>query len=148
MIKIKRKRIFLFIILSFLILNLSWFLIITIKYNKFIKAVPKNEHDIYFMQEEDGYCYSVKKPNYLHYTGNLAVVNYAKGEHLIIWPLISGGYKYGIRFEADGRSFEAYVDEDMNPIHNDDENSAQVIKEHKDELENLFSKADKLWNLK
>lgn len=148
MIKIKRKKIFLLIILSFVILNLSWFLITTIKYNKFIKAVPKNKHDIYFLQDDDGYCYSVKKPNYLHYTGNLAVTNYEKGEHLIIWPLMSGGYKYGIRLEEDGRMFEAYVDENMNPIHKDDENSVQVIKEHKDQLDNLFSKANQIWNLK
>ena len=95
MIKINGKRIFLFIILGFIILNLSWLLITTVKYNKFVKAVPKNEHNVYSMNKEDGYSYHVKKPNYLHYTGNLTVSNHEKGELLIIWPLMSGGYKYG-----------------------------------------------------
>lgn len=148
MIKINGKRIFLFIILGFIILNLSWLLITTVKYNKFVKAVPKNEHNVYSMNKEDGYSYHVKKPNYLHYTGNLTVSNHEKGELLIIWPLMSGGYKYGFRLQEDGGAFEAYVDENMDPIYKDDGYSVQVIKEHKNELQALFSRADEMWGLK
>lgn len=147
MTKINRKKIFQFIILGFVILNLSWLLITTAKYNKFIKAVPKNEHGLYSMNKNDGYSYYVKKPNYLHYTGNLTIKNSEKGELLIIWPLISGGYKYGFRLQEDGKAFEIYVDQNMEPIHKDDVYSIQVLEEHKVELQKLFSKANEMWNL-
>lgn len=148
MIRIKGKKIFEFFILGFVILNLSWLLITTIKYNKYVKVVPKNEDGLYVLSKDDGYRYYVKKPNYLHYTGNLTVRNREKRELLVIWPLISGGYKYGFRLQEDGKAFEIYVDENMNPIYKDDIYSAQIFEEHKAKLETLFSKADELWNLK
>ena len=91
MIKITWKRSFLFILVGFIVLNSNCFIITTDKYNKFVEAVPKNEHGLRFIVKEDGYMYSVKKPDYLHYTGNLAVANNEKGELLII--LASSGHK-------------------------------------------------------
>ncbi|WP_461205842.1 hypothetical protein [Clostridium sp. DL1XJH146] len=146
--KINGKRILLFIILVFVVLNLSWFLITTLKYNKYIKAVPKNEFGLYGIKKEDGYTYSVKKPDYLHYTGNLAVSNMEKGELLIVWPLIFGGYKYGFSIQYAEGAYEIYVDENMKPINEDDMDAIQEIEKHKDELEELFSKENEMWQLK
>lgn len=145
--KINGKRIFILIILAVVTLNLSWLLITTIKYNKFVKIVPKNEFGLYFIVE-DGYIYNVKKPAYLQYTGNLGVSNPEKGELLLIWPLMSGGYKYGFRLQEDGSTYEIYVDENMNPIYKDDTEDVKKIEEHKSDIETLFSKSNEMWNLK
>lgn len=146
--KINRKRILIVIISVFAVLNISWFLITTIKYNKFVKDLPKVKGNSYGIKKEDGYNYSVKKPGYLHYTGNLAVSNSKKGELLIIWPLISGGYNYGIRIQEDGEAYEIYVDKNMKPIDTDDTYAVQNIKKHKAGVEELLSKANKMWQLK
>ncbi|MBU3192281.1 hypothetical protein [Clostridium bowmanii] len=146
--KIQKKRIFICIILVFVGLNACWFFITTIKYKEFVKVLPKVRNGSYGMKKEDGYNYNVKKPGYLHYTGNLAVSNDTKGELLIIWPLISGGYNYGIRLQEDGKAYEIYVDENMNPIDKSDTYSVQNIKDHKAGVESLLSKANKMWKLK
>lgn len=134
----------------FLILNLSWFLITTIKYHEFIEPIPKNKYGLHFIKK-DGSMYSVKKPDYLHYTGNLAVDNTQKQTSLIIWPLINGGYKYGFRVqESESQTaYEIYVDENLKPTDKDkdDPTSIQKVTEHKAELEDLFIKANKMWNL-
>ena len=147
MIKINGKRIFLFIIVVFVIFNLSWFIITTIKYNKFVKVVPKNEDGLYLMFKEDGYSYGVKKPDYLQYTGNLSVSNMEKGDVLIIWPLLSGGYEYGFILREEDRGYEIYVDENMEPLDKDDVNTIKVFEEHKEKVEELFYKANEVWNL-
>lgn len=148
MIKINGKKILIFIILVFVVLNISWFSITSIKYNKFVKDLPKFGPGHSYGTLKDGYNYHVKKPNYLHYTGNLAVSNSETGELLIIWPLISGGYKYGIRVEQDGVGYEIYVDENMKPIDKDDTYSVQAIEENKASIEALLSKANEMWDLK
>lgn len=148
--KITGKRIFIFIVLVFAALNISWFLITTIKYNKFVKAVPKDRDGVYSLLK-DGYNYHVKKPDYLHYTGNLAISTRSasnKGELLIIWPLISGGYEYGFSIQENGEAYELYVDKNMKPIDTTDTYVIQKFEEHKVGLEVLFSRANKMWQLK
>lgn len=146
--KLNGKRIFIFIISVFLILNVAWLLITTTKYNKFVKDIPKLKGHSYAIKKEDGYNYHVKKPDYLHYTGNLSISNSKKGELLIIWPLISGGYKYGIRIQDNEKAYEIYVDENMEPIDKSDTYAVQNIEKHKAGIEELFSKANKMWQLK
>lgn len=148
MIKINGKKILIFIILVFVVLNISWFSITSIKYNKFIKDLPKFGPGLAYGTLKDGYNYSVIKPNYLHYTGNLAVSNSETGELLIIWPLIFGGYEYGIRVEQDGVGYEIYVDENMNPIDKDDTYAVQAIEKNKAGIEALLSNANEMWPLK
>lgn len=148
MIKINGKKIFIFIIVAFVALNISWFSIIAIKYNKFVKDLPKLGGHSYAIKKEDGYNYSVKKPDYLHYTGNLGVSNSKKGEFLIIWPLVFGGYEYGIRIQQGETAYEIYVDENMNPIDKDDTYAVQIIEEHKAGIEVLLYNANEMWPLK
>ncbi|HAK42009.1 MAG TPA: hypothetical protein DCM59_03915 [Clostridium sp.] len=148
MIKINRKKILIFIILVFVVLNISWFSITSIKYNKFVKDLPKFGPGLSYSTLKDGYNYNVKKPNYLSYTGNLGVSNSEKGEFLIIWPLIFGGYKYNISIQRDGIVYSFYVDENMNPLDKDDTNSASNIEKHKADIDALLSKANEMWPLK
>ena len=129
----------------FVLINLVWFIVVTIRYNKFIEAVPKNEWGRYFIRKDDGYMYSVKKPSYLSFTGNLGVVSKESDEALIIWPSIFDGYEYGFRLQKEEKAYEIYVDENMNPIY---EKDAHIVNKFKTELEELFSKANETWNLK
>ncbi|MEG2289307.1 MAG: hypothetical protein RSA29_04020 [Clostridium sp.] len=147
MIKINKNRIIIFILVAFIILNASWFLIISVKYNKYVKDLPKFDLSSYGAKKEDGYNYHVKKPDYLHYTGNLAISNSEKGEFLIIWPLLSGGYKYSITIQDNGVSYYIYVDENMNPVEKDDTDSSRIFQEHKASFESLLSKANEMWQL-
>ena len=145
--KIKKKKILIFIIFIFVTLNISWFSITSIKYKRFTDVVPKNEHGVYALYK-DGYSYSVKKPDYLHYTGNLSIVNNESGYNLILWPLLSGKYEYGLIIVDNEMGYEIYVDENMKPIDKDDLFYAQLIEENKAAIEEIFSKANEMWNLK
>lgn len=146
--KVTVKTILLLIISIFIVLNISWFLITTIKYDKYIEPIPKNEWGFHFIKK-DGYIYSVKKPDYLYYTGNLAVDNTKKQTSLIIWPLIKGGYIYGFRLQEEGQAYEIYIDKNMKPTDKDkgDPVSIQKVEEHKADLQELFSKANEMWGL-
>ncbi|MGO4546775.1 hypothetical protein AB4Z29_18420 [Paenibacillus sp. 2TAB23] len=110
------------------------------RYQDFIVAVPKNERRTYVIQEE-GYAYSVKLPDYISFTGNLAITNSEKGELLIIWPLINGGYEYGMRFQKDGEAYEIYVDDNMQPVNKDDVQTVQLVQKYKSEIDELFERA-------
>lgn len=148
MTKIKKKNIFILIIIAFVALNIIWFSITSVKYNKFIKDLPRFGSIYSYGTLKDGYNYHVKKPSYLSYTGNLAVSNNETGELLIIWPLIFGGYEYGIRLEEDGIGYEFYVDENMNPINKEDPYAVQCIEKNKSSIDVLLSKANEMWKLK
>ncbi|MDW7617788.1 hypothetical protein SC499_24720 [Peribacillus simplex] len=144
--KVNIKTILILIISIFAVLNLSWFLVTTFKYDGFVEPIPKNKWGLHFIKK-DNYVYSVKKPDYLYYTGNLAVDNTEKQTSLLIWPLISGGYKYGFRLQEEGEAYEIYVDKNMEPTNKDkgDPDAVQKVEEHKAELEELFSKANEMW---
>ncbi|GLB61477.1 hypothetical protein [Cytobacillus sp. NCCP-133] len=143
---ISLKNIIIFVVSIFVIWNISWFLITTIKYHKFVEVIPKNEFGVH-VKEKDDYLYNVKKPGYLHFTGNLGVAKTNSMDGLIIWPLLFGGYEYGIRLQNDGEVFEIYVDENMKPIDKEDKVAVQQVEENKDEIEKLISKANEIWNL-
>ncbi|MCY6354457.1 hypothetical protein [Clostridium sp. ZS2-4] len=51
--KINKKRILIFIILVFTVLNISWFLITSIRYNKFVKVIPKNRAGVHAIRKEE-----------------------------------------------------------------------------------------------
>ncbi|MGB7606452.1 MAG: hypothetical protein WBL93_13355 [Lutisporaceae bacterium] len=147
MMKITGKKIIVIIIAIIVVYNLSWLSITTIKYNKYLKVIPKNQWGLHFIEKEDGYLYSVKRPSYLSFIGNLGVVDNKNGDALIIWPLISGGYIYGVRLQKDGTAYEIYVDENMEPIHKDNTYEAQIVNKYKTELKELLSKANEMWKL-
>jgi hypothetical protein len=144
--KVNGKTIIILILSIFAIWNLSWFLITTIKYQKYVEVIPKNEFGVH-VKEKDDYLYNVKKPGYLHFTGNLGVSKTDSMDGLIIWPLLNGGYEYGIRFQNGDEIFEILVDENMKPIDKDDKVAAQQVEKNKEEIERLISKANKMWQL-
>jgi len=128
--------------------NLLWFLITTVQYHTFIAVVPKDRSGLHYLKNEDGFSYYVKKPDYLSFSGNLGVLNEPMQEALIIWPRLFGGYQYGFRLQKDGKAYEIYVNEQMEPLDGSDPTAVQKIEEYQTELTGLFSRANALWNLK
>ncbi|AVD54719.1 MULTISPECIES: hypothetical protein [Heyndrickxia] len=147
--KFRLKYIFIIVITLFVLWNLCWFTITTIQYHKYVKAVPKNKWGTHAIRKGN-YTYSVKKPDYLSFTGNLAVSREDqkdKMEDLIIWPTMTGGYKYGVRLQENGEAYEIYVNEKLEPVDKSDAIAKKVIMENKEDLKTLFSNANKVWDL-
>ncbi|MGE6313515.1 hypothetical protein ACQKD6_24230 [Bacillus cereus] len=145
--KLNMKKIILILIILFGLWNLIWFVTVTIKYQKFIDAVPENKYGVH-NKEESGYVFNVKTPDYLRFTGNLGVSKVESLDGLIIWPLLFGGYEYGVRLQKGDQVFEIYVDENMNPIYKDDEVAVEQIKKNQEEVQAMISKASEIWDLK
>ncbi|MGG4142392.1 hypothetical protein ABEW34_04605 [Paenibacillus algorifonticola] len=134
-------------LLLFGIYNLIWLLLIQIRYHDFIEATPKSIAGSY-ITTKDGDVYNLKIPDYLHFTGNLGIVSEGREESLIVWPKIFGGYDYGIILNKDGQTYEIYVNEKMELIDKEDENSQKLLKDNKAAVDELISKADDMWNIK
>lgn len=145
-----RKKVIIIIILLFATINILWASIVNIKYNKYVKAIPKNSFGTYSMVDDDGYNFNVKKPDYLSFIGNLGIANYTTGEALIIWPKITGEYEFGLRLQNEEMVLDAYIDKDLKSLHKNSKHAEYVnkqIEEHRGEIEKLFKLADELWDL-
>lgn len=145
--KLSGKKIFLIALISIIVLyNISWFLITTIKYHPYIEVVPKNAYG-YNGLTKDGYCYNVKKPSYLSFTGNLGVTSQKNDFSLIIWPSLFRGYDYGVRIQEGDTAYEIYVNANLEPIKNEDEYYKKLLEKYKSEISILFSNANEMWDL-
>ncbi len=138
------KKIIILIVI-FLIINLSWYLVVNMKYHKFVEVVPVNNFGNH-IHREDGYLYSVRKPDYLRLQGNLFI---SKDDvmSLNIFPLIFGGYEYHFSINDEGKSYEFYLNRYFEPINNDGYSQSNEVKQFKNELEELLTKANEMWNL-
>lgn len=145
----KLWKIIIAVILCFAILNLAWMIWRNVKYSRYTDGMKKTVFSQltvprYAREDEEGYDYSVKYPDYLSLTGNLCVGVPGKVDGLIIWPLFGGGYEYGILVEQDGIQYQIYLDSEGNPAQ---EANREIIQKCQDEIEILFAKARSMWNL-
>lgn len=103
------------------------------------------------VKDEDGFDYSVKYPDYLSLTGNLAVGFPGTDEDLftdglIIWPKFSGGYEYGVildSLEEGGDGYMFYIDVQGNAI---EDKYRQVSEKYADVIAELLERADGYWS--
>jgi hypothetical protein len=144
--KLTITKVILVVIGLFIVWNIAWYATISIKYAPFTDAVPKNEYEAHIL-EKDGYSFNVKKPDYLKLTGNLGVSKLESMDALIIWPLLFGGYEYGIRLQDNGEIYEIYVDEKMNPIDENDTVVKEQIEKNREKIEAMIAKAKEMWPL-
>lgn len=155
------KKIVVGIFALFLILNLVW-LWYWFQYKNYRNAVGYDEQsDRYFYTDADGYRYAVFSPDYLRFEGNLTVGNVVWVEDqnecmcsLIIWPLFTGGYEYGIMIyvpveDENGYTYESYnimMDETGEPLSEDlTENEFKLIEKNKDLIDTVYKKAYDMW---
>ena len=106
----------------------------------------------YACKDIDGFDYSVKYPDYLSTTGNLAVGFPGTDDDpftdgLIIWPKLFGGYEYGVilnSLEDGGDGYMFYIDPQGNAV----EAEYQLIAEKYEEvIAQLLERAGLMWNL-
>lgn len=130
----------------FILWNIAWFFVINASYQKYTEPVPKL-HGVN-IKEDDGYVYLVKKPEYLRLTGNLGISKKDSLDGLIIWPLLDGGYEYGIRLQkGNGEIYEILIDKSLNPINKADAVAMKVLEENKKQVHELASRANEMWNI-
>ena len=141
-----KGKIFVVILALFLVWNVSWLLITTIKYKGFVEKVPENEHGNYIHREE-GYLYNVRKPEYLRFKGHL-FVSAPNTKHVMIWPLLTGGYEYGFTLPVEEKngSHTFYFNEKMELLQPEN-NEGIEIENYMDDIEDLLSKANEMWEL-
>lgn len=149
-------RIIIFAVITFLALNAFWFSWRTIQYGKYSKGFTKTVFSEFFtpryaFNDADGYEYYVKYPDYFTFTGNLSMNN---PEHeafedqdicLFIWPKVFGQYEYGILIYDGGQEHQIYLDENGNAISPENK---EIVQRHKDEIIDMFERADKQWDIK
>jgi DNA modification methylase len=104
----------------------------------------------YIENDADGFSYSVKYPDYLEFTGNLSIASPSTDEEnpytdsLIIWPLLKGGYEYGVILYTDDTQYQIYIDKNGNAIDEEDEN---IVAEHSQSILTLLEKANTMWGI-
>ena len=103
----------------------------------------------YIYTDADQYDYLVKYPDYLTFTGNMSVGMPAADENLftdalIIWPTISGKYRFGVILYEEGKGYQVYIDADGNAFSKEYE---EVVSRHSDSIKNLLMMAENRWGI-
>lgn len=138
--------------------NLLWFGWRQLQYAPYIRDMEKETVFSTFLvpryaaKDADGFDYSVKYPDYLSLTGNLAVgvpttEDTPFSDGLIVWPKLFGGYEYGVILNnADGVSdgYMFYIDAEGNAV---DAQYDVVAREYADVIGELLKRAKGFWQL-
>ena len=146
------------ILSSFLLLNITWFTFINIKYKPYEKIVPLTEQygapvhyrvDIKNSNVQYGFDY----PNYLRFESNLFYreefpekkISYS----FIIWPKFFSSPKYGVIIRMDKEEYQIELNENMKVDGKDKGNqyATQIIKEHEEQLTIIFREMKETFHL-
>lgn len=131
----------------FIIINAMWFLY----YKKFDKHIENIKDDGFgvFVVEQDGYSYSVKKPYYLSFVGNLAITKNASNESLLIWINLFRDHEYGVQLMSkDAESYNINIDEKGDLIPEKSSTEAQaVLDQNKEDVWDFINRANNFWTL-
>lgn len=141
----------------FILLNLLWFGWRHMAYAGFAEGMTRTEVSSFLFptfasKNGDSFDYTVKYPDYLSLTGNLAVGFPGTEEDpftdgLIIWPKALGGYEYGVMLnsrENDGSGYMFYIDAQGNAV---DGEYQPVAEEYREVIDELLERAGSVWSL-
>lgn len=144
------------VLFIFSLVNIAWYLIRAAKYDGY--SIGMDEADLstfvvpqYTDTDAENFTYSVFYPGYLHFTGNLFVGFPPVDERnpytnsLLIWPLITGGYEYGVLLYGDDVQYQIYVDQNGNAIYEEDR---PMVSKYAQQISTLLEKANAKWILK
>lgn len=148
----------LFVLLAvFFLLNLIWLGWRHLAYSGFAEGMTRTETSsalfpTYAAKDEDGFDYTVKYPDYLSLTGNLAVGFPGTDENpftdgLILWPKLSGGYEYGVILnsrETDDTGYMFYIDAQGGAL---DAEYEALAEKYQDVIAELLERAESVWQL-
>jgi hypothetical protein len=153
--KKKALKIILAAVIVFTVYNIVWFTWSHTKYGKLSGGMEEMEISNfvtrrYAYTDADRYDYLVKYPDYLTFTGNMSVGMPATDESvftdvLIIWPTLSGKYKFGVLLYEDDADYMVDIDADGNALSKEYED---VVSWHRDYIETLLMMADHKWGIR
>ncbi len=141
------------LLVIFCLLNILWYCWRANKYGVYSEGMSETEFSSFvvpkYLDSSDGYNYSVKYPDYLSFTGNLALSVPSEDDNpftdsLIIWPNVDGSYEYGIILYEGEDEWQIYVDENGQAL---DPQYDEVIENHQENVDLLFEKANERWDL-
>jgi hypothetical protein len=135
---------------AFVVWNAAWAAFVHFKYKPFVDKIPKVS-GVYLLNE-DGMDYSVKKPGYLSFEGNLGIID--KGNNaIVIWPKLFGETKYEIMINTSKdknivKYFSIIIDKNGQPTKNQyKDNATKVWEENKEAIYRLVKSANEMWDL-
>lgn len=153
----------------FMILNVVWFTYVYTEYHKYETAVGYDkDRQKYFYRDEDDFVYSVSRPYYLHYTGNLSISQVIHVDEngnvlnesvvgLIIWPDIQGNCEYGVTIEIPEKnnkdsgnayvSYEFLLDDEQQSVEQLNDHDESILTSHRDDIDVLYEKSRKMWGI-
>lgn len=150
--------IFLAVLLGFFaVYNAVWFAYREIRYSPFTEKVLKT-YGVY-ITSKDGISYSVAKPSYLRFKGNLALTDEKTMEGILIWPKFPSGYEYAAVIEThtvkeNGREIPvlSYITMDEDGNWKDDsiffgKREKDKFSEKQEDIKEWLSLANEMWNL-
>lgn len=147
-----------------LLFNLTW-CANYLSYNKYAKSIEHNPSlrgSVSCKSEKDGDTYSVKRPDYLAWHGNLGSVSEDGKIAIIVWPSLfcTHSDEYGVILEEEDElgnkyGFMFYVDENMNfssknyeRLSLDDPEAAQkLLMTMKDQVYEQFQEMSEMFHL-
>lgn len=149
------------LILFFFVYCAVWSDNVTSRYEPFCKALGKEVGASRTFAEKDGYSYSVHKPSFLSFTGNLSISeNFVVKENqpaetyvnLCIWLRGISSYEMEvmlIEFEAgstNGVASQFMVDRHGNLLDDTSENR-RLYEENREKIENIYHLSYETWGI-
>lgn len=135
------------ILLLFVAYNIVWYLFSYSKYSKYekdFKEIADSGVKIYVDEEE--YQYSVKKPGYLSWVGNLAITDNNLENSVIIW-LDSFGSDITSGIMIVDKNNEVMQIEMKDKTTALDKRNQKIVDSYNDEISKLYDKARNIWKL-
>ena len=135
------------ILLLFVAYNIVWYLFSYCKYNKYeedFKEFADSGKKIYVDDEE--YQYSVKKPDYLSWVGNLAITDKNMENSVIIWlDSIGSGMTSGVMIlDENSEEIQIEMKDTRTAL---DKRNQKFVDSYNDEITKLYDKARDVWKL-
>ncbi|MCR5608392.1 MAG: hypothetical protein K6G26_04955 [Lachnospiraceae bacterium] len=113
------------------------------KYEEGFKEFDKSGKKLYV--DNEGYTYSVKKPDYFTWTGNLAIVDMEDKASLIIWPIDNGkNMEVGVIIEDNGVSNQIELKDKKTAVYDDQQ---ELVNQYNEQIEILYNKANEVWGI-
>lgn len=146
----KSKRIIIVVavlIVLFSGLNIFWYAYREYRYNPLIENIPEN-YGIRIVSI-DGYSYSVTKPGYLEFKGNLSLTDEENPSGgLIIWPEFPKGYTVAVTLPDGETNVSVYIDADGNYLpEKNSKNRKELYDANYDTVIDLITRANNMWGL-
>jgi hypothetical protein len=137
--------------LSLLIVSTVWKVWRDHKYEPFAEGMTYARTSTGFVPRytatHGGDIYYVKYPDFLSFTGNLAIKPEDDSvlDSLLIWPQIGGGFKYGVIVNHDGINYQVYISQDgITALY---EEYQWLVDAHQKIIQHYLAKANGMWDL-